>query len=98
MNIILQKQTSFTFLFIFIVKSRGKKILLLCLVLLWIKNDFGPSKFFWSGRNHFVQVHIKVGNLITYLSSYVLDFSGLIFMIWSLDPTRGIMEIPLDPT
>ena len=31
----------------------------LCLVLLCIQNDFGPSKLFWSSTNHFGQVKIK---------------------------------------
>ena len=29
----------------------------LCLVLLWVQNDFGPSKLFWLSNNHFGQVH-----------------------------------------
>ena len=30
----------------------------LCLVLLWVQIDFGPSKSFWSSTNHFGQVQI----------------------------------------
>ena len=29
-----------------------------CLVLLWVQNDFGPSKSFWSSTNHLGRVQI----------------------------------------
>ena len=35
----------------------------LCLVLLCIQNDFGPSKLFWSSTNHFGQIQcVLVGS------------------------------------
>ena len=57
-------------------KGFGDNLIHYCLVLLWVQNDFGPSKLFWTDTNCFGQVKII-------LFRFMLDFSGLIFMIWT---------------
>ena len=56
--------------------NRPKPSQILCPVLLSVQNYFGLSKLFCTGANCFGQVQII-------LVRFKLDFSGLIFKIWT---------------
>ena len=56
----------------------------LCLVLLWVQND-------WMGKNCFGRVQII-------LVRFKLDFSGLIFIIWTCPKLFWPNQNKLDPT
>ena len=63
----------------------------LSLVLLYVQNDFGLSKLFWTGTNCFGQVQII-------LVMFKLDFSGLIFIIWTCPKCFGPNQNDLGPS